>query len=137
MRRAAVALVALAVAACAEPDAMEQARPLPTAGLGGQTWMLDTLGPDPVATPVTAVFEAGRVSGAGPCNRYFGAYETEDDRLSIDAVAATRAICPDQPLETRYFSALTEVATVAFTAAQMTLFDRDGGELMTFVAVPN
>lgn len=137
MSRAVPVLAALALAACAAPEATEQARPLPAASLTGQTWVLDTLGPDPVATPVTATFAGTRVSGAAPCNRYFGAFEADGDRLTIDAVAATRAICPDQDLETRYLSALTEVATVAFTAAQMTLFDREGVELMTFVAITN
>jgi heat shock protein HslJ len=125
---------ALVVAGCAQGPAPLAERPMPTRGLSGQTWVLDSLGGEPVVTPVTATFEGTQVTGVAPCNSFVGGFEGTGQPLRIGPLAATRRACPDLALENRFLTALGQTAEARFTAAQMELRDAAGQPLMVFVA---
>lgn len=71
------------------------AEPAPLTG----SWMLQSFGdaadPTPVlpATPVTATFADGAVSGSAGCNAYRSTYQTQRRRLVIGPAATTRKFC--------------------------------------------
>lgn len=75
------------------------------AALEGTMWELITYGVEATPTKVktdrvaTIVFDNGEVNGAGPCNRYSGIYETDDDAMTIELLAVTRASCGDRDLD--------------------------------------
>ena len=63
--------------------------------------------------PATLTFaaageQAGRLSGSGGCNRYFGSYTLTADRLQIGSMASTRMMCDPVRMEQedRFFQAL-------------------------------
>jgi heat shock protein HslJ len=127
-------LAALVVAGCTQGAAPVTERPIPERGLTGQTWVLDSLGGERVANPVTATFADGQVTGVAPCNSFVGAFEGTGRPLRIGPLAATRRACPELALENRFLTALGAAAEARFTAAQMELLDADGRPLMVFIA---
>lgn len=50
-----------------------------------------------------------RVSGRGGCNRFFGNYEMDGDKLKFSPLGATRMACPDLQTETEFFQVLETV----------------------------
>ena len=67
-------------------------------GLAGSEWRPVQLGEHAVADAASLFvrFEAeGRVAGHGGCNRFFGAYQIADGRISIGPLGATRMACPE------------------------------------------
>ena len=50
-----------------------------------------------------------RVNGRAGCNRYFGNYEMEHDKLKFSPMGATRMTCPDIQTEAEFFRMLEEV----------------------------
>jgi heat shock protein HslJ len=68
--------------------------------------------PTPMVPPqnveLTAEFSGDRISGSGGCNRFFGGYQTTEDKLSITTLGSTRKACQETILaqEAKYLSAL-------------------------------
>lgn len=59
----------------------------------------------------TFTFDAGRLSGRGACNQINGGYRTTPTGgFSVEGLASTRMMCPEQSLETE-FAALLERTT--------------------------
>jgi Heat shock protein len=128
-RRAASALAAAAaLAACAAPAPQPAGPP----ALQGVLWRLDRLNGEPVEPVITLAFGAEELRGAGPCNRYFGAWAQEGDRLALGPIAATRRACPDLDLEQRYFAALTDVAAFSGDRRRLVMRDAEGEARMEF-----
>lgn len=50
-----------------------------------------------------------RVSGRAACNRFFGNYEMDGNKLKFSPMGATRMSCPDLQVETEFFKMLDEV----------------------------
>ena len=99
--------------------------------LAGGEWVLqDEAGPH---GPVL-VFEAGRMSGTGGCNRFGGRYEERGDDLSFSAVAATRMACAPDVMrrEQAFFGMLSQVRKRALSGDTLKLMDAAGGTLATF-----
>lgn len=69
--------------------------------LEGVSWRLSGFagkGPEvPAASsrPVTARFEAGRVSGFSGCNNFTGSYKVDGDRVILGPLAGTMMACPE------------------------------------------
>jgi heat shock protein HslJ len=93
----------------------------------GITWRLARLSRNervPEGVIITAVFEDGRVSGSGGCNRYSAALvETDPGGLSIGPAASTKMACPDPAgvFEDRYFSALQAANRFGFLFGNLVL----------------
>jgi heat shock protein HslJ len=100
---------------------------LSLADLGGREWTLTELGwdqPVPEGVDITLVFEDGKVSGSGGCNRYFGGVTSEvPGELTFSAMGATRMACaePAMDFEQRYLAALSTASQYSFIACRLAL----------------
>jgi putative lipoprotein len=79
--------------------------------VAGTSWRTETIMGHPVIdnSASTITFEAaGRVTGRGGCNRYFGTAAIEDERLSFGPLGATKMACPPALMdqERRFFGVL-------------------------------
>jgi heat shock protein HslJ len=79
--------------------------------LAGSEWLLEDLAGSGVIDNVQATLafpEAGKVSGKGSCNRFFGAAEIAGDAIKLGPLGATRMECPKAVMnqETKYLTAL-------------------------------
>lgn len=52
-----------------------------------------------------------KVNGRGGCNRFFGNYEMDGDKLKFSPMGATRMACPDLQTESEFFQMLDTVDT--------------------------
>jgi heat shock protein HslJ len=79
--------------------------------LAGSEWLLEDLAGSGVIDNVQATLafpEAGKVSGKGSCNRFFGAAEIAGDAIKLGPLGTTRMACPEAVMnqETKYLNAL-------------------------------
>ena len=118
-------------------------QPMEALPLEGTAWTLTTIAtPDTQAvsstiagTKVTALLDAGDVSGSGGCNNYNGSYEAgEAQSLSFGPVASTKKMCEQgvSDQEQAYFAALDATASYAIDGDQLTLSDDSGQMLLQF-----
>ena len=69
------------------------------APLEGTTWRLQKIIQDtgtenvPTEEEITAIFQAGQLTGNGGCNDYFSTYTVAGDQLSITTVSSTLKLC--------------------------------------------
>jgi len=92
------------------------------------SWRLIELGRDEHAlptAPVTLTFDGIRLSGQGPCNRYFAGVEPGDyiGALVISQAGATQMACSAELMdfEQRYFQALSGVNRYSFSMGRLAL----------------
>jgi copper homeostasis protein (lipoprotein) len=112
-------------------------------GLHGTYWKLVRLGDEPVDAfdnqrEAHLVFAAdeSRVAGSGGCNRVFGSFELDGDRLRFDRMASTRMACIDgMEQEGRFFEALDHVERFRIQGSFLELMDADGTVNARFEAV--
>lgn len=62
-----------------------------------------------------------RVSGRGGCNRFFGNYEMDGDKLKFSPMGATRMACPDLQTENEFFQMLDTVDTYSIKDGLLSL----------------
>lgn len=115
-------LLLLVLAAACAPEA--------PASLEETHWLLAEYGtndafktPLPEA-PVTAVFSGGMVSGSTGCNNYYGAYQSDNDKLTISGgVASTKKACSGavSSQETTYLLLLKTVQSFKIEGSKLTL----------------
>jgi heat shock protein HslJ len=96
-----LACLVVSITAVAAPPRRESrrrpARQPPAADVIGSEWVLEELGGRDVVggVQVTLSFpEAGKVTGNGGCNRYFGAARISGDRIEVQHIGSTRMACP-------------------------------------------
>ena len=126
------------LAGCCRIPAARNATPAPAATIEGSTWNLVGLpGHDSSALggakrPVTARFEAGRISGFSGCNRFMGGYTVDRDKLVIGTLAGTMMACPEpeMALERAVHGALTGTLRYAISADRLTLTPESGAPLV-------
>jgi heat shock protein HslJ len=112
------------------------------APLEGTPWRLDSyvnaqgesvgVLPD---TEITAQFEAGEIGGSAGCNRYFGSYEVEGDKLTIGPLASTEMYCyPDEVMdqEMAYLAALGGAASYLVEGDRLEIADSAGLTVLVF-----
>jgi len=130
-----VSLLLAIPAAAAAPEA--------ATSIEGPVWRLtDLRGLDPgvlrdATRPVTARFEAGRISGFSGCNQFFGKYSFDRDRVVIGPLAGSMMACeePSTALETAVHAALGGTFRYVLAGRRLTLLS--GTEpVMTFQAQP-
>jgi len=100
---------------------------------GGVDWRLVSLGEgnDGVPDGITLRFDGGRISGRGPCNRYFtqAVPGVGPADFTVERIGATRMFCDEETmaLEDAYFEALASARRFAFRAGQLAIsYDSDG-----------
>lgn len=93
----------------------------PDAGLDGTVWALLRLDGVAIVGPTTLQIDGDRLSGQGPCNRYFGDVTLAPPVFRAAEIGATRMACPDLALESQYFTALGAVDQLALTADGLVL----------------
>lgn len=119
------------------PQAPTEALPLE-----GTAWTLTTIAmPETQAvsstiagTKVSALFDAGTVSGSGGCNSYHGTYQASDSSLTFGPLTATRKMCEQDvsTQEQRYLAALDATASFIIDGDQLSLSDDAGQMLLQF-----
>ena len=82
--------------------------------LTGSEWLLEDLAGAGVIDNVQATLafaEAGKVSGKGSCNRFFGPAKIDGNAIHLGPLGSTRMACPEAVMnqETKYLNALQAV----------------------------
>jgi len=94
---------ALVAAACASNA--------PANNLSDTSWTVSSIAGEPVSERApTLEFASNRLSGAAGCNRYFGGYELDGDRIIVRGVGSTEMACeaPIMRQEAAFLTALSE-----------------------------
>ena len=152
---AAVSCLILAVAACSKSPATESAgRPdsaapevtdsaTASANLRGTNWRLVSVSDKPVTAPADTQriahmilqTDSKSVVGSGGCNRMFGVYELNGEKLRFSGVGSTKMACPTgMDTESAFLQALLKVARWRISARQLELSDSSGVVLARFQA---
>jgi heat shock protein HslJ len=132
-------------AECPQADQPAQpAEPGQASDLSGTQWSLisyldpegSTVGVIP-DTEVTAEFTADQVSGTAGCNRYFGGYQVDGNKLTVDsAIGQTEMFCgsPDGVMkqEQDYLAALSSAATYQIAGDQLQIANAEGATILTY-----
>lgn len=90
-------------------------------------------------TELTARFESnGALSGSGGCNNYATTFTAFDEVLRVSSVGMTGALCgqpegADQQ-EATFISLLQQAARFQVSAGQLSVFDKVGNRVLTFIA---
>ncbi len=95
--------------------------------LGGSEW---GEGQD---SKVVIQFSAdGKVSGNLGCNRFFGTYKQDGDKLTFGAVGSTRMMCPEAQMKTeaRVSAALSSTSQAQISHLKLVLEDDKGTALL-------
>lgn len=66
-----------------------------------------------------------RVNGRAACNRFFGNYEMERNKLKFSPMGATRMACPDLQIENRFFEMLETVDSFTIKDNVLTFLSKD------------
>ena len=83
---------------------------------------------DPALQRVILKIEDTRISGQGPCNRYFGSVVQSDigsNSIQVEPIASTKMACPHLSAEHRYFQDLQRVAFAKVMPNGLILTTRD------------
>ena len=95
--------------------------------------MYHLISDDPALQRVTLEIEDTRVSGQGPCNRYFGSVvqsDTGSNGIQVGPIASTKMTCPHLSAEYRYFQDLPRVSMVTVVPDGLILTTRDQTKLV-------
>lgn len=105
------------------------------AKLSDVKWVLETFNGEKVKltdpnTEMYIQFEdvEKRVNGRAACNRFFGNYEIDGNKLKFSPMGATRMACPDLQKETEFFQMLDKVES--YNIKDNTLFFLAKGEVV-------
>ena len=95
--------------------------------------MFHLISDDPALQRVTLEIEDTRVSGQGPCNRYFGSIthsDTGSNSIQVGPLASTKMACPNLSAEHRYFQDLQRVSMVKVVSDELLLATSDQVKLV-------
>jgi putative lipoprotein len=107
-------------------------------GLWGTAWRLVELGGAGVLDGVEATLEfpqAGRASGNGSCNRFFGSVEISGESISFSNLGSTQMGCADEVAhqEAEYFKALQGAERFGFDGSALLIHSKDMDGPLRFV----
>lgn len=80
----------------------------------------------------------GQLGGSAGCNRYFGSYELDGDRISLTSpLGSTQMACmpPVAEQEQRYLALLAQTSSWEIEGRQLTFLDAEGEQTLTYTAV--
>jgi heat shock protein HslJ len=110
-----------------------------TSALEGTPWVLES-GSGGITPPegvaLSALFDAGSLSGSAGCNRFTASYTVDASAMSIGTIATTQIACPPplDVVEQAYLAALGKVAAWTVDAGALVLSDSGGAELLRYTA---
>jgi putative lipoprotein len=114
-----------------------------TANIRDTRWNLVALGDKPLApadtqraTPhIILAPDSKQVSGSGGCNRMFGVYELNGEKLRFSGVGSTKMACAaGMDTESQFLGSLLRVRGWKITGQQLELSDSTGAVLARFEA---
>jgi copper homeostasis protein (lipoprotein) len=116
---------------------------LADSALRGTYWKLVRLDDKPVTAvagqrEAHLVFaaETAQVAGSGGCNRVFGSFELDGNRLRFGPMASTRMSCPDdRGQENAFLDTLTRVEGYRIRGSHLELLEGSGAVSLRFEAV--
>ena len=88
---------------------------------------------DPALQRITLEIDGTRVSGQGPCNRYFGSItysDTGSNIIQVGPIASTKKACPHLSAEQSYFQELQRVSMVKVVPGGLVLTTSDETKLV-------
>lgn len=105
-------------------------------------WRLVSINGTPFTARATIdLSKPAEVTGQGPCNRYFGAYEGKLPAFRPAGVASTRMACAEMAAEQAFFLALADVSYAEVTKAegkpQVLILSGDKGHYLEFARPVN
>ncbi|MEP7177239.1 MAG: YbaY family lipoprotein [Gemmatimonadales bacterium] len=108
-------------------------------GLSGTAWRLEDLAGAGVLDRVEATLEfpeAGKVTGAGSCNRFFGTVEISGASISFGPLGATRMACVEAVMnqETKYFEALQGAERFRIDGSTLWIHSRGLDQPLRFIS---
>ena len=95
--------------------------------------MYHLISDDPALQRVALEIEDTRISGQGPCNRYFGSVVQSDiglNSIQVGPIASTKMACPYLSAEHRYFQDLQRVSMVTVVPNELILTTNDQTKLV-------
>ena len=106
--------------------------------LSGSEWRPTWIGQAlfPVNTTIYLQFKGeGKLAGLGGCNHFFGTYQIAEPTITLSVVEATRKTCSSTvaDLETAFLRVLHSTGSFERNRVVLSLFDRDGRKIATFV----
>jgi heat shock protein HslJ len=110
-----------------------------TSALEGTPWVL-AAGSGGITAPagvaLSALFDAGKVSGSAGCNGFTSSYTVDGTAMTIGTIATTQMACPPplDAVEQAYLAALGKVAGWQAGADGLVLSDSGGAELLRYTA---
>ena len=112
------------------------------AELNGTSWTLESYGGKNLisGSTMTAIFEAGEVSGSASCNHYFGSFQTKGDQITIEGLGWTEMACMDpegiMEQESAIMSMLGKSASYLIEGSKLEI-RTESGEDLVFVPLDN
>jgi heat shock protein HslJ len=130
-------LIPLIVVGCSKSSGSSKGGPLENIPwkLSSYSTSAGVMSDVPKTAGVYAEFKSGRIAGQA-VNSYSGPYQTkEDSSLTIGQIQSTLMAGPPEQMavETAYFAALQKTASYASDGSTLTLYDKDGKELLVFL----
>lgn len=66
-----------------------------------------------------------RVNGLAGCNRFFGGYEVDGNKLKFSHMGATRMACPDMDIEQVFFKVLEDTDSYSIKDNKLSLLQKE------------
>jgi heat shock protein HslJ len=117
----------LALAACVTPALSNE--------IVGVDWHLVGMEGQEMPWDASLRFEADKVSGKAPCNRFFGTNAATLPAVAITALGSTKMACDDLAAEGVFFEALQAMQRVEVDQGHLYLIGPEG-RIMEFVRDP-
>jgi len=128
-------LAVLALAGCQSAPSVAPENPL--VGTAWLAWDINGRGPGN-KTYATLVFNPGRISGSGGCNRFSGALEVNAEVWQASDIALTRQECGPELMkeEAAFIEALESARSHRVEGGLLTLLDESGAVRLRLVHLP-
>jgi len=115
------------------------APPGPAASLKGTEWLAEDIGGNSVLDIVQSTLSiegAGKISGSGGCNRYFGTVTLDAaGKIKVGPLGATQMACVPAQMdqERKFLDALSNTRAYRIEGSKLTLLDANGKPLARLV----
>jgi len=127
--------IAVALAGCQSTPPVGADSPL--VGTAWLAWDINGRGPGD-KTYATLVFNPGRISGSGGCNRFSGVLDVKADAWQASDIALTRMECAPELMkeEASFIGALEAARSHKIEGGVLTLLDESGAVRLRLVHLP-
>lgn len=76
--------------------------------------------------PGISFLKGNKIAGETGCNRFFGDYESDGEKIIFTNMGSTRMMCPQMEFENSYMQALGNIASFTITQDTLTFKDKEG-----------